>query len=339
MKRFLLLAVLCTACFGWGVRGHREINRAAIRGIGDDGPVFLRAHEAYIVFLAPVPDNWRLLSEPFLKILEDPNHGWFQEQSQALMANPPRSRYEFLMELHKQYEKTKDPKTNVRWTGTMPYAAIEYYERIQAGMRRWRGAKEAGSAELQFIEMEIATNVGYLGHYLGDSANPMHDTIHHDGWEGANPKGFSTDPRVHGRFETAFVELIGLTSADLAPRMKAPKVLADRFTAMMGHIGASFAELEHAYALDKAGAFADENSQEGRQLVYKQAGAASELMRDMLQTAWVRSGELVQRARPAAAGAVSPGVSPNDPRNRMNPISPSHPRYNPETGSAPAQKP
>ncbi|MCX6596442.1 MAG: nuclease [Acidobacteria bacterium] len=324
--RMAALAASMSLCHAWGVRGHREINRAAVRGIADDGPAFLKAHEDYIVFLGPVPDNWRVGAEPFVKIFEDPNHGWFQEQSPKLMQNPPRSRYEFVIELYREYEKTKNPRTNVRWTGTMPYAAVEMYERIQAGMRRYRAAKELGSPELKFIELEIATSAGYLGHYLADSANPMHNTIHHDGWEGENPKGYSTDPRVHGRFETAFVELIQLTSKEVSERMPVPKVLDDPFNAMMAHIGSSFAELEHAYALDKAGAFTDENHEEGRALVYKQTAAAASLMRDMLHTAWVRSKE------PLRMGGA------NDGRNRLNPISPSHPQYNPATGSAPAAK-
>lgn len=295
-------------------------------------PAFLKSHEDYIAFLAPVPDSWRQLSEPFLKIVEDPNHGWFQEQSLTLMQNPPRSRYEFIIDLYREHQKTKDPLTNVRWTGTIPYAAVEYYERIKAGMRRYRAAKEAGGPELKFLEIEIATNVGYLGHYVADAANPMHDTIHHDGWQGENPKGYTTDPRVHGRFETGYVELIGLTSADLAPRVKPAKLLEDPFAALMRHIASSFAELERSFVLDKAGAFTDAKNDEARALIVKLTASAAELMRDLLHTAWIKSGE---STRPAMA----PGgtfMSPNDPRNGANPISQKHPRYNPATGSAPA---
>ncbi len=328
MRLLIAFFGLVVTVSAWGVRGHQEINRAAMRGMPADSARFLKAHEDYIVALGPVPDSWRTPAEPFLKILEDPNHGWFQEQASALMKNPPRSRYEFVLALYEEYKKSKDPLTNIRWTGTIPYAAIECYERIKAGMRRYRAAEDKGENP-KFIELEIATNIGYLGHYAGDSANPMHDTIHHDGWSGANPKEFATDPRVHVRFETAFVDLIQLTSSDLLPRMKPAKVLDDPFTAMMKHIERSYSELEHAYALDKSGALADKDSEEAKALIYQLTGNAAELMRDLVYTAWVKSGEPLRYDRSS---------SPNDLRNQNNPLSPKNPNYNPATGSAPAPR-
>jgi hypothetical protein len=164
MHRYFLIATLTTVQLGaWGARGHRETNRAAMRALPEDGPVFLKAQEEFIVYLAPVPDSWRLPMEPFAKIFEDPNHGWFQEQAPKLMKNPPRSRYEFLIELYREHEKTKDKLTNVRWTGTLPYAAMEAYERVKAGMRRYRAAQKAGNKDdMRFAELDIATHIGFL---------------------------------------------------------------------------------------------------------------------------------------------------------------------------------
>ena len=48
------------------------------------------------------------------------------------MKNPPRSRYEFVIALYQNHLRTKDKLTNVRWTGTLPYAAVEHFERMQA---------------------------------------------------------------------------------------------------------------------------------------------------------------------------------------------------------------
>jgi hypothetical protein len=160
---------------------------------------------------------------------------------------------------------------------------------------------------------------------VADGANPMHDTIHHDGWVGPNPKGYTTDPRVHGRFETAFVELIGLSSEDLKPKMTAARVIDDPFAAIVHHIQNSFGELEHAYDLDKAGALTQKEHAEGRALVYQLLGSAAALLRDLVHTAWIKSAEPYRFTG-----------SPNDPRNKLSPLSPEHPKYNPATGSAPA---
>ena len=36
---------------------------------------------------------------------------------------------------------------------------------------------------------DIAFYMGWVGHYVADAAQPLHNSIHHDGWSGANPKG------------------------------------------------------------------------------------------------------------------------------------------------------
>jgi hypothetical protein len=68
-------------CLGWGARGHREINSAAVRALPAGELDFLKAQESWIVYLSTIPDTYRTQNEPFLKIFEDPDHGWFIEQS------------------------------------------------------------------------------------------------------------------------------------------------------------------------------------------------------------------------------------------------------------------
>ena len=58
-----LLTLLCVGLLNlqplgaWGVRGHTVANLAAVEGIPNDGPVFLRAQEAYIGHLGTIPDT------------------------------------------------------------------------------------------------------------------------------------------------------------------------------------------------------------------------------------------------------------------------------------------
>src|ERR1051325_3409902 len=133
--RILLILFIALATGGWGVRGHVSANRAAVQALPSDGPVFLKAQEDWIAKTGPVPDSWRGNSEPYSKIFEDPNHGWFKEQF-AFLKEIPRSRYEFVLRLYDEYLRIKDrdaeraSQINVRWTGTLPYAAIENYDRM-----------------------------------------------------------------------------------------------------------------------------------------------------------------------------------------------------------------
>ncbi|MBL8136437.1 MAG: YdcF family protein, partial [Acidobacteria bacterium] len=306
----------------WGVRAHTWINRVAVRTLPDDGPAFLKAHEDWIAYLSVIPDAWRRPSEPFLKMLEDPNHGWFKEQF-SFMTEIPRSRYEFVLKLYDEQRRLAaagDPAaalTNVRWTGTMAYAAVEGYERMLTGMRTYRALRER-KEDTRFAELEIAYAMGWTGHYTADGAQPLHDTVHHDGWQGANPLGYTTDPRVHGLFETRFVDLMQLEGGDIQPQVPAARRLADPFTAIVEHLDEAGRHTEQVYKLEKAGALADAANVEARTLVIRQTARGAALLRDLAYTAWLKSGE------PPA----------NDPGG--NPIVPAHPRYNPATGSAPA---
>jgi hypothetical protein len=311
---------------GWGPRGHQSANRAAVRGIPEDGPIFLRQYEDWIAKTGPVPDSWRGIGEPYSKIFEDPNHGWFKEQF-AFMKEIPRSRYEFVLRLYDEYLRIREKEpdraalTNVRWTGTMPYAAMENYDRMKAAMRLYRRAVADPSAESQqdahFLAQDIAFYLGWLGHYTADGAQPLHDTIHHDGWLGENPKQYTTDPRIHGRFESSFVDLIQLKDTDLSPLMTKARVLDDPFAAILAHLDDAATHVEQVYILDKAGAFVDKNNEAAAQLAKSQLAKAAALLRDLAYTSWVESGK-------PATGATD-----------GNPISRTHPRYNPETGAAP----
>lgn len=324
MRIFVLatvLAMLPTAAHAWGGTAHSVIDRAAIEAIPDDGPIFLRKHVDYIAASASLPDSWRGDSENFSKIEEDPNHGWFREQF-TFLKPIPRSRYEFVIALYKRYEaiRDRDPataaRTNVRWTGTLPYAAIEAYDRLVVCMRHVRKAQvEGGDASMS--EQHCAFDAIRLGHYIGDGAQPMHDSIHSDGWRGDNPKGFTTDRSVHGRFESQFVDGMKLTVADIAPRIGAPGHRSgDMFDAVLAFLDEAGDKVGAVYTLEKRNGFADFADKDVRAMVYERTAAGAAMLRDMLCRAWAES------ANPPAK------VTPS-------PLDFTNPRFNPETGSAP----
>src|SRR5271166_6426030 len=138
----------------WGFRGHTIANLAAVEAIPSDGPAFLKTYKAYIGHLGPVPDTWRSPSDPFLRISEDPNHGWYTE-SFDFVKEIPRSRTEFTLRVYDEYlqvSKTNPERAkllNIRYTGLQAYSMMEGYERMKAGMRLYRAAdaKAAGARE------------------------------------------------------------------------------------------------------------------------------------------------------------------------------------------------
>lgn len=152
-------------------------------------------------------------------------------------------------------------------------------------MRRLRAARKSAASdkdgrqegvdETRFIEQEVATYIGLLGHYIGDGAMPLHDSIHHDGWQGDNPKNFTRDPRIHGRMESGFVDLIQARAADFAPRIGAARVYQDPFAAIVKHLLDSATLTEKVYEIDLKDQWGDPNNEEARSLVYKQMAAGA----------------------------------------------------------------
>lgn len=316
------LATVTAPVLAWGNTAHMAINRAALATLPKDGPVFLQDQADFIGGLASLPDIWRSPSEPFSKIDEDPNHGWFREQF-MFMKDKPRSRYEFVIALLNEQRTVKDAKsddalrTNVRWTGTMPYAVMEAYGRLVAGMR-WHRRLAAQGADTRLLDQALAYDVVRLGHYIGDGAQPLHASIHSDGWRGENPKNYTTDRTIHGRFESQFVDMIGLTDSQVAAHV-APlaRQSGDVFDTVLAFLEDSAANMERVYQLDKQAAFAKPDSDDARALVYARTGSGAAMLRDVLTRAWAESAQ--------------PPVMPP-----VNPLDPAHPDYNPETGSAPA---
>ena len=330
----------------WGIRGHTVANLAAVEGIPQDGPAFLKAHQAYIGHLGTIPDTWRGYSEPYLRISEDANHGWYTEQFDFI-PNPPRSRTEFILQVYDQYLKVKaaDPDRakliNIRYTGLQAYSIMEGYERMKVGMRLYRAVDNAQQSPANLastfakisplygdpaqvkdmLARDIAFYMGWVGHYVADAAMPLHNSKHHDGWSGANPKGYTRDPEIHGRFESQYVDLIETTAPDVVKYMrKEPRHLDDVWKATLDHSLEARESVEAVYRADLRGAFQKKDDAEARELVYKRLAAGASFLRDLAYTAWIES------AKP---------VPPVDAINRME--NPANPRYNPAAGSAPAK--
>jgi hypothetical protein len=322
-----LVATLPCGLSAWGARGHAVVSRAAVQSLPLSVPLFLSKQIDWIGARSVLADTWRRPTEPFLKESEDPNHVWQMERFAFLRA-VPRSRDEFLLAVYEEYQRIRQTEpqraayTNIHYTGTLPYAAVECYERLKVAFRQFR-EQRAAKQDTTFIEEDAAFYAGWLSHYVADGAQPMHTSIHYDGWTGDDPKGYTRQPGLHWKFENDFVDLIGLSERDVVARIPPnPARLADPFTAMLDHVTRSHGRVERIYMLDLQKAFDSGESRDGREFVYTQIADAATVLRDLINTAWITS------ADPAPA----PGMT--DPTN-----DPKSPEYNPATGSAPAPAP
>jgi hypothetical protein len=267
------------AIVAWSLAGHTLINRAAIGALPGDGPAFLKRHIDWIGARSTAPDAWRDYGGPALSAVEAPNHLWLMERLPPAIANAlPATRLEFARQVG-----------DVARTGTLPYAIVENYQRLEVAFGIWR-QRRAAQQNTSFIELDAAFYAGWLGHYVGDAGMPLHTTENHEGWIGPNPKGYTTDHAIHPRFENELVLLIGLTEGDVARHIGPARNLADPVSEVQAYLRRSHARVEQVYALDLRHAFEDRSNGEAHQLLYACTGDAAAMLRDLIYTAWMASG-------------------------------------------------
>ena len=190
--------IFTPSTYAWWDEGHRYINRAAAEHLPDDMPAFFKAAAARLEFLGPEPDRWRDNKELFKALTEvnAPDHFIDIDKPENFEALP-NDRYQYADWLRMQ---GKDPKD----IGFLPYSMLEGYQKVQVLFRMWRDPQNAAVREQ--IEQNIIYYAGVLGHYVGDASNPLHVTIHFNGWStSANPEYYTREP-LHGRFEGEFVK-------------------------------------------------------------------------------------------------------------------------------------
>ena len=133
---------------------------------------------------------------------------------------------------------------------------------------------------------------------LGDLAQPLHTTVHHNGWSGPNPHGYTTWSGIHGWIDGGFIAKAGIGLAELRPQVKIAVAIpleprADRrdpmFVAVMRYLEAQHAQVEPLYALEKAGKFNHDDtppSPEGRAFIDGQLLRGGEMLAAIWVTAW-----------------------------------------------------
>ena len=300
---FLLPILAVTPAFGWGSDGHKMINRLAGAALPSDVPAFLRSPEALdaLAYFGPEPDRWRSQAEPELNAAQSPEH--FIDLEWADLAGPlPRRRYDFVRALAAAQTAHTDIPLTPEKVGLQPYVTVEVYERLKAAMREYRGLK-AANADTKPVEGEIVFLAGWLGHYVGDGSMPLHTSIQYNGWTGPNPNGYTTEHHIHALFESEYVAA-NVKPGDVAPLVAAkPTVLNDIFSDYVAYLRHSNTLVEKTYQLEKAGAFTGAGTPEGKMMVDERLAAATTELRDIIYTAWVKSGDPVPQYHPEKPAA------------------------------------
>jgi len=276
------------SAFAWGNEGHVYINRVAAQKMPADMPRFLRRAVAEIAYLGPEPDRWRNSAEPQLKNAQEPDHFIDLERVSWLDPLPP-TRYEFYRRL---YEKRAATSTNPddylpERVGLQPYITMEAYGRLKAAFREYRSLRQQHKPTAP-VEHAIVFYAGWLGHYVADGSQPLHTTIHNNGWVGPNPHGYTTEHGIHGLFESTYVAQ-NITPKDFAALVHAPDRIADPFVRYIEYLKDSNRLVENVYELEKAGGFKDKRSPQAFEFTTHRLATGSQMLLDLWYTAWLDS--------------------------------------------------
>jgi hypothetical protein len=284
--------VLVQSGLGWGSDGHRMINRLAAATLPTEVPEFLRSTYAQdaMEYYGPEPDRWKSRAEAELANAGSPEHYIDLEWADLIGGPLPRNRYDFVRALAVAQKAHPDLALSPEKVGLQPWAADEWYQRVKAAMREYRGLRAAGK-DTRPVEAEILFCAGILGHFVGDASNPLHTTIQYNGWTGPNPNGYTTEHHIHGQMESDFVEA-NITSKEVRPLIPAvPHVLNDFFDDYVAYIRHSHELVEKSYQIEKAGGFHGAGSAESRAFIEERLAAGATELRDVIYTAWVKSGD------------------------------------------------
>jgi len=294
----------CVSVFGWGNEGHEYVNRVAAEKIPVEMPRFLRHSVAELTYLGPEPDRWRSPSEYALKNAQEPDHYIDLERVAWLDPLPP-GRYEFYRKLYEKRAATSDHPDDYlpEHVGLQPYITMEIFGRLTAAFREYRHLREQHQPTSP-VEHAIVFYAGWLGHYVADGSQPLHTTIHYNGWVGPNPKGYTTQHGIHAAFESAYVAQ-NVTAKDFAKLVRSPERLGDPFASYVNYLKESNRQVETVYSLEKAGGFTGKGSAEAFEFTTRRLAAGSQMLLDLWYTAWLDSASSPEIAPAAAAASPS----------------------------------
>ena len=203
----------------WGNTGHRLIGVAAVRALPEEMPAFLRTPgaAAEVGELAREPDRTKGAGQPHDR--ERDTAHFIDMDDQGRVMDQRGMSIDALPRLKSEYDAALVAAgLDVDDAGYLPYAIMDGYQQLVRDFATWRVLNAAEARETDpgkrawyredrlRREALILRDMGYLGHYVGDGAQPHHTTIHYNGWsrDAPNPEGFTTSRQTHGTFEGAF---------------------------------------------------------------------------------------------------------------------------------------
>jgi hypothetical protein len=282
----------------WGHSGHQQVSTLAMQALPEEVPALLRdeAAVALVGALGAELDLSKGGGNPHDAEL-DPGH-YVDLDDKGLVFGVlaldelPASREAYDTRLRAggftQYS-----------AGYLPYSLLGGWQQLRKDFA-WLRVALAGQARAETAEerdwfiafvahrRQLALhNLGIWSHYVADASQPLHVSVHFNGWgDYPNPRGFSQDRSLHARFEGEFVR----SAVDWA--MVAAAMPAYRDCAcpppqrLAQYLRATQAQVVPLYELEQAGAFTGSGTAAGRGFTVARLAAGAAELRDLVVDAW-----------------------------------------------------
>jgi hypothetical protein len=326
----LLTAVLAVPlpALAWGAVGHRIINNVAARTLPVTLPAFVRTPEAIaeITTLGPEADRLRDAGTVYASDL-DPAHFLDLDDDDTIagvvpLAQLPPSREAYDTAVRTGHDEGR-AKPDEYTTGYLPYSIADGYLQVEQDFAIWRvdtygethaaSAKDRASfaADRKLREILTVRDIGYFGHFVADGSQPLHVTVHFNGWgDFPNPNNYTESKQFHAKFESAFVtahesagNVLPLVAADAATNVPIMTMVGTYLTATNSHV-------VDTYKLEQAGAF-DAATPQAVQFTAARLADGAQMLRDLIVDAYVDSADMKVGypgvlVRDVESGAVAP---------------------------------
>jgi len=302
------LVFACSApAFAWGSKGHEIIGRLAGSSLPSAVPAFMRTMPAQyeLMYLGPELDRLKGSGTAW-DDENDPGH-YIDLDDNGMIAGVvslqklPASREAYDTAL-------RAANTDQYRQGYSPYAILEGWQQLRYDFAYWRVDNyHASHGSSSDVRAEAATDraidqalilrdAGVWGHFVEDACQPLHVTIHFNGWGNyPNPNGYTNARNTHSFFESTFVDRYitpGIVHQQMAPSAMMPpdKLLTqDQIaTLVAGYIQGSLQAVGPCCDMEKAGGFANGSPAAVKFAATQLARGADEL-RDLITLAYYDS--------------------------------------------------
>lgn len=296
-----VIGVLATApiardAWAWGATGHEWVSGIAIEKLPDTVPAFVRAPEAAAEIAVMGRELDRSKGSGKTHDAErDPGHYVDLADDGSVEGVLPLGQLPVTRE---EYDTLLRAKGFTQYkAGYLPYSLVDGWQQLRKDFAYWRatvkGAETATTpeerawfeADRRLREKLTLRDIGVWSHYGGDASQPLHVSVHFNGWgDYPNPNGYTTR-KIHAYFEGEFVRRNlrrAAVAAEVGPYQPCGCSIEDRTKAL---ILASLAQVGPLYALEKEGAFKQGDAR-GAVFATTRLAAGAQAVRDMIVQAW-----------------------------------------------------